>query len=405
MGNLSNKKIILGISGSISAYKSVFLVRLLKQEGAEVKVVMTEAAKDFISPLTLSTLSENTVLSSFTTIEGDWHSHVKLGIWADLILIAPASAHTLAKMVNGLCDNLLMAIYLSARCPIWVAPAMDLDMYGHITTKSNLKNLENHNVSIIDCEEGELASGLIGKGRLAEPEHIIKKVEDFFNPIKPLKGKKVLLTAGPTHEPIDPVRFITNASSGKMGYALANEFHKQGAEVRLISGPIALSFQLPKTIEISKVSSAEDMYKETLNYYSNTDIAVFAAAVADYTPCEVSNQKIKKKSDIMTIQFKKNIDIAKEMGIIKQKHQINIGFALETNDEKKNALKKLNAKNFDAIVLNSLKEKGAGFGYDTNIVTIIDKNKEQAFPLKSKMEVAKDIVQYVCNLKNWKKEI
>ena len=398
MSCLSNKKIILGISGSISAYKSVFLVRLLKKAGAEVKVIMTEAAKDFISPLTLSTLSENTVLSEFSTTEKDWHSHVKLGLWADLILIAPASAHTLAKMANGLCDNLLMAVNLSARCPIWVAPAMDLDMYEHVTTKNNLKSLEKQNVSIIDCEEGDLASGLIGKGRLAEPEHILKKLEDFFNPIKPLKGKKVLLTAGPTHEPIDPVRFITNASSGKMGYALANEFYGQGAEVKVISGPITLSFQLPKTIEIIKVCSAEDMYKETLNYYSNTDIAVFAAAVADYTPCEVSDQKIKKKEDIMTIRLKKNVDIAKEMGVIKQKHQINIGFALETNNEKENALKKLNTKNFDAVILNSLKEKGAGFCHDTNVVTIIDKNKQQVYPLKSKVEVAKDIVQYVCDL-------
>ncbi|PWJ42814.1 bifunctional phosphopantothenoylcysteine decarboxylase/phosphopantothenate--cysteine ligase CoaBC [Sediminitomix flava] len=392
---LKGKKILLGVTGSIAAYKAALLVRLLKKEGAEVQVLITEAAKEFITPLTLSTLSENPVLSDFTKGKtGEWNSHVKLGLWADLMVIAPASAQTMAKMTSGLCDNLLTAVYLSARCPVMVAPAMDLDMYLHPSTTRNINTLVEYGHHIIEAEEGELASGLVGKGRMAEPEHILTHIQDFFRPKGALKGKKVVLTAGPTKEFIDPVRYLTNASSGKMGYAIAQEFINAGAEVTLISGPVELTppAQLGQFVA---VNTAEEMYEQTKKYFLESDIAVFTAAVADYSPEVAEEQKIKKTGDTMSLQLRKTKDIAKEMGILKKPHQITIGFALETNDELENASAKLEKKNFDFVVLNSLQDKGAGFGHDTNKITIVETEGKTTFGLKSKKEVAKDIVNHL----------
>ncbi|MDN5212143.1 bifunctional phosphopantothenoylcysteine decarboxylase/phosphopantothenate--cysteine ligase CoaBC [Fulvivirgaceae bacterium BMA12] len=389
---LRNKKIILGVCGSIAAYKATMLTRLLIKNGAEVKVILTAAASEFITPLTLATLSKNPVLIDFKKdVTGEWNNHVKLGLWADAMVIAPASANTIAKMSHGLCDNLLLATYLSARCPVFLAPAMDLDMYQHPATVNNLQNLKNFGNHLIDAEYGELASGLIGNGRMAEPEHIVHHLENHFSANGLFKGKKILITAGPTYEKIDPVRFIGNHSSGKMGYALANGMADKGAEVILVSGPTSLTVSHPN-INLINVNSAEEMYDQCIQHYGQVDVAVLAAAVADYTPKDKSEQKIKKQNNGLNIALVKTQDIALELGKIKKPYQINVGFALETQQEMENAQKKLVSKNFDLIILNSLRDEGAGFGHDTNKITIIDKNNSRNFELKSKQEVAEDII-------------
>ncbi|MCU0326185.1 MAG: bifunctional phosphopantothenoylcysteine decarboxylase/phosphopantothenate--cysteine ligase CoaBC [Spirosomaceae bacterium] len=394
---LKNKKILLGVSGSIAAYKSALLIRLLIKEGAEVRVIMTDAAKDFITPLTLSTLSKNPVLSSFTKGDsGEWNNHVELGLWADVILIAPASANTIGKCANGIADNLLIATYLSARCEVFFAPAMDLDMYKHPSTLENLSKLKSFGNHIINAENGELASGLVGEGRLAEPEHIVHELERFFSKNTNLVGKKVLITAGPTQEPIDPVRFISNHSSGKMGFAIAEAFEMAGADVTIVSGPV--SIPNPTGIKIEKVQSAKDMYDAVNKYFDSADIVILSAAVADYTPLHVADKKIKKKEDKFNIELTKTIDIAATIGQRKTKQTI-IGFALETDNELENAQSKLQRKNFDAIVLNSLQDKGAGFRYDTNKIKIIDRSGFiEDFELKTKKEVAQDILKKVVSL-------
>jgi phosphopantothenoylcysteine decarboxylase / phosphopantothenate---cysteine ligase len=393
--SLKNKKILLGVSGSIAAYKSALLVRLLVKEGAEVKVIMTESAKDFITPLTLSTLSKNPVLSSFTTGKnGLWNNHVELGLWADLMLIAPASANTLAKCANGIADNLLIASYLSAKCQVFFAPAMDLDMYIHPSTVENLRKLKSYGNEIINAEYGELASGLVGEGRLAEPEQIVHELTKNFSKNAALKGKKILITAGPTQEPIDPVRFISNHSSGKMGFAIAEAFEMAGAEVRIVSGPV--SIPTPKGVKIEKVQSAKQMYEATAKYFAESDIVVLSAAVADYTPLHVADKKIKKKEDVFNIELTKTTDIAATLGKEKKTGQIIVGFALETDNEFENAKGKLERKNFDFIVLNSLQDSGAGFRYDTNKIKIIDRaGKVYDFELKTKKEVAQDILETI----------
>lgn len=396
---IRNKKILLGVTGSIAAYKSAFLVRLLVKAGAEVKVVMSQSAVDFITPLTLSTLSKNPVLIDFQKDKtGEWNNHVELGLWADVMLIAPASANTIAKMANGLCDNLLLATYLSARCPVFLCPAMDLDMFAHPSTLHNLKKLQEFGNHIIEPTEGELASGLFGRGRMAEPEEIILAIEHFFDlqsQAKNLHGKKALITAGSTREYIDPVRFISNNSSGKMGYAIAEELAKQGAEVTLISGKTHLTVQQSHIHKIN-VETAGEMFEATISRVADNDIIIHCAAVADYTPKEKASQKIKKKENDLIIELIKTKDIAKEVGSLLQPHQFHVGFALETNEEIKNAKEKLQKKNFDMIVLNSLQDKGAGFEYDTNKVTIIDKAGQIIdLPLKSKKEVARDIVHLI----------
>lgn len=387
---------MLGITGSIAAYKSAVLTRLLVKAGAEVKVVMTDSAKTFITPLTLSTLSKHPVLSEFVRDEsGQWNNHVDLGLWADAMLIAPASANTLAKMASGRCDNLLMAVYLSARCPVFLAPAMDLDMLQHNATRENLKKINSYGNRILDPTYGELASGLVGTGRMAEPEEIIAALEEFFAKSNALKGKNVLVTAGPTHEAIDPVRFISNHSSGKMGFAIAESLADLGAAVTLVSGPTALHTSHPNVI-VKKVMSAEEMYEACVAVFPKTDIAVLAAAVADYKPTVKADQKIKKKDETLTIELIKTKDIAASLGKLKQKGQVIIGFALETEHEQDNAIKKLESKNFDLIVLNSLKDTGAGFGHDTNKITLIDSSRTvRSFDLKSKKEVARDIVSAI----------
>jgi phosphopantothenoylcysteine decarboxylase / phosphopantothenate---cysteine ligase len=388
---LSGKRILLGVSGSIAAYKSAILVRLLIKSGAEVKVVMTASAHDFITPLTLSTLSKNSVLTHFTNEEGQWNNHVELGLWADAFVIAPASANTLAKMAHGICDNLLMASYLSARCPVFFAPAMDLDMLQHPSTKQNIENLTNWGNHLIHPTHGELASGLVGTGRMAEPEEILASLEKFFSS-GPLKGKKALVTAGPTHEAIDPVRFISNHSTGKMGFAIAEQLAQQGASVTLITGPTYLSKEL-KGVHVISVSSADEMYEASITNFKDADISVLSAAVADYKPAQKADQKIKKKDETLTLELVKTKDIAAELGKLKKNGQLIVGFALETENEQAHAEKKLISKNFDLIVLNSLNDKGAGFGHDTNKITIIDSNKKsKEFNLKSKKEVARDIV-------------
>lgn len=368
---LKGKKILVGITGSIAAYKAAILIRLLHKQGAEVKVIMTASAKTFITPLTLSTLSKNPVYSAFEKPDGsgEWNNHVELALWADIMLIAPASANTLAKCAHGICDNLLLATYLSAKCPVVFAPAMDLDMYKHPSTLANLKTLQSYGNSIIEAEEGELASGLEGKGRMSEPEHIISYLEGHFTEHKALSGKKVMITAGPTYEAIDPVRFVGNHSSGKMGYALAEAFSILGAEVTLISGPTHL--EVPAGVKnYIPIQSAADLLEASTAQYPASDIAILAAAVADYRPKNIAQEKIKKKDDDMHIALEKTADIAKTLGQRKQKGQLNIGFALETENEEENAKAKLQNKNFDLIVLNSLKDKGAGFGHDTNKVRI-----------------------------------
>lgn len=393
---LQGKKIILGVCGSIAAYKSVLLVRLLVKEGAEVKVIMTASASDFITPLTLSTLSRNPVYSRFVKDDtGQWNNHVDLGLWADLMIVAPASANTLAKMANGLCDNLLLATYLSARCPVYVAPAMDLDMYMHPSTQRNLSLLKDYGNIIIDATHGELASGLVGQGRMAEPEEILQEVKNFFDKKKVLTGKKVLITAGPTYEAIDPVRFIGNHSSGKMGYALAHHMALNGAQVTLVSGPSQQSVD-HENIELVKVTSAQEMYDACMQYFPDVDIAVLSAAVADYKPAHAADQKIKKKTNSLTLELVKTQDIAASLGKLKKNGQFTVGFALETENELDNAQNKIKSKNFDLIVLNSLNDKGAGFGHDTNKISIIDKqNNVRNFELKSKTDVAKDIINTI----------
>lgn len=393
---LKGKNIILGVSGSIAAYKAAFFVRLLVKEGAEVKVIMTSAAKDFITPLTLSTVSKNPVISEFVKGEdGEWNNHVALGLWADAIIIAPASANTIGKMANGICDNILLATYLSARCPVFIAPAMDLDMYQHPSVKSNLTKLVSFGNHLINAEHGELASGLMGQGRLAEPEHLTKILSDYFEKGNRLNKKKILITAGPTYEAIDPVRFIGNHSTGKMGFAIAEEAATQGAQVTLVSGPTQLAIAHPN-INLIKVKSGNEMYAACKTVVQDCEIVILAAAVADYTPKTIAKQKIKKQSNDMQLDLTKTIDIAQELGKLKSEGQINVGFALETHAELENAQKKIIKKNLDLIVLNSLNDEGAGFGHDTNKISIIDnQNNITHFELKSKKEVAKDIINAI----------
>ena len=393
---LAGKKILLGVTGSIAAYKSAVLTRLLVKSGAEVKVLMTTSAHDFITPLTLSTLSKNPVLADFVKNKsGEWNNHVELGLWADAMVIAPASANTMAKMANGICDNLLLAVYLSARCPVFFSPAMDLDMLQHPSTKDNIARLQSFGNRIIDATFGELASGLVGLGRMAEPEEIVRHLEQYFAGNARLSGKKVLVTAGPTHEAIDPVRFIGNHSSGKMGFAIAEALANEGASVNLVTGPTQQHTQHP-LISVKAVTSAEEMYNVCTQLFPTTDITVLSAAVADYKPTVRADQKIKKKEDVLTLELTKTHDIAASLGKLKHNGQVIVGFALETEQENANALKKLESKNFDLIVLNSLNDKGAGFGHDTNKITIIDRKQQQkSFALKDKKEVARDIVNAI----------
>ncbi len=397
MSVLKDKKVLLGITAGIAAYKTASLVRLFIKLGAEVKVIMTPASKDFITPLTLSTLSKNPVHSTFYSKEDEnelWNNHVDLGLWADYMLIAPATANTLSKMTNGTCDNLLLATYLSSKCPVYFAPAMDLDMYIHPSTKESLDKLQSFGNILIPATSGELASGLVGEGRMAEPEDIVSFIENDILSNLPLKGKKLLLTAGPTYEAIDPVRFIGNHSSGKMGFAIANAAANLGAEVYLISGPShqKISHSLVHRID---VVSAEEMYNAAHTYFKDVDIAILSAAVADYKPKNIATQKIKKTDASLDILLTPTKDILASLGEIK-KDQFLVGFALETNNELENAKGKLKRKNLDAIVLNSLQDKGAGFATDTNKVTIIDKDlKEKSFELKSKVAVAVDIMNEI----------
>ncbi|NAS30893.1 bifunctional phosphopantothenoylcysteine decarboxylase/phosphopantothenate--cysteine ligase CoaBC [Flavobacteriaceae bacterium R38] len=393
MSVLSGKKVLLGITGGIAAYKTAFLVRHFIKAGADVKVVMTDKAKSFITPLTLSTLSKNPVISSFTQEEDEndvWNNHVDLGLWADIMVIAPATANTLSKMANGICDNFLLAVYLSAKCPVYFAPAMDLDMYKHESTSKSFKALKAYGNVMIPAAHGELASGLVGEGRMAEPEDIVAFIEKDIQGKLPLNNKKVLITAGPTYEAIDPVRFIGNHSTGRMGFELATTAAHLGAEVVLVTGPTHFNLD-HSLVTIERVTSAEEMYKTVHNYYSSTDIAILSAAVADYRPKNVADKKIKKKDAALTIELEPTKDILASIGAIKEK-QFLVGFALETNDELENAKKKLTRKNLDAIVLNSLNDEGAGFGKPTNKITFIDREMNAtAFELKSKSEVAKDI--------------
>lgn len=393
---LRGRKIIIGVCGSIAAYKTAVLIRLLKKSGAEVKVIMTTSAQSFITPLTLATLSENPVLSSFQKDEsGQWNNHVELGLWADLLLIAPATANTIGKLAHGIADNLLNAVYLSARCPVALAPAMDLDMYRHSSVKESLEKLKAYGNIIIDAEYGELASGLVGEGRMAEPEHLVQFVEGFFNDNGKLKKKKVLITAGPTFEPIDPVRFIGNHSSGKMGLELAKQASLEGAEVTLVIGPNHLDTGSLPGIDVVSINSAAEMYDACDKRFGEQDIVIFAAAVADYKPTNVADQKLKKTSDTMELPLIKTVDVARELGKKKSK-QFSVGFALETENEEVNAKEKLQNKNFDMIVLNSLRDEGAGFQHETNKVKIIHQdNNLIEYELKSKTEVAKDIINEI----------
>ncbi len=397
---LRNKNIIVGVTSSIAAYKSAFLVRLLIKEGANVKVIMTPSSKEFITPLTLSTLSKNPVLIDFVKDKkGQWNNHVELGIWADAIIIAPASANTMAKMASGVCDNLLLATYLSARSTVFVAPAMDLDMYKHKSTLKNLEKLRSFGNKIIDPGTGELASGLSGEGRMAEPEEIVAFVSKALSEGLPLIGKKVLITAGPTYEAIDPVRFIGNHSSGKMGFAIAEEFAKQGAEVTLVCGPNSLT-TINKNIQRIDITSAEELYKASAKAFKTANIAILAAAVADFKPAKVADQKIKKTSASRSVELVPTIDTLAELGKIKRKDQVLVGFALETENEIENAKLKIKNKNLDLIVLNSLNAKNAAFRTNINKITIIDRyNKISKFELKEKSDVAKDILKTVIHFK------
>jgi len=393
--SISGKKILIAVSGGIAAYKIHFLIRDLIKKGAEVQVIMSSDAEHFVTKLSLSTLSKKPVYTEFYSDNGTWNSHVEMALWADLMIVAPCTANTLAKMIHGICDNLLIATYMSAKCPVFIAPAMDLDMYQHPSTKNNLKLAEEFGHIVIPAESGELASGLIGQGRMAEPETIVKSIEKFFNSDqkKSLEGKTVLITAGPTYEAIDPVRFIGNHSSGKMGFSLAEEAAKRGANVILISGPSSLK---PKheNINLHRITSAKEMLDKVLEYYDMIDIGIASAAVADYAPKVVASEKIKKNEDTFTIELIKNPDILKTMGE-KKAHQFLVGFALETQNEEENAKGKLTKKNLDMIVLNSLRDEGAGFKNDTNKIKIFTKNEKIEFDLKSKENVAKDILDCI----------
>jgi len=394
---LGGKNILLGITGGIAAYKTTFLVRLLIKAGANVKVILTESASSFVSPLTLATLSKNPALTAFVKEEGnstDWNNHVELGLWADLMIVAPATANTLSKMANGTCDNLLLAVYLSAKCPVFFAPAMDLDMYKHPSTKTSLEKLQSFGNIMIPATSGELASGLHGEGRMAEPEDIVKFVQEYLSAGLPLSGKKVLITAGPTYEAIDPVRFVGNHSSGKMGYELAKAAAEMGAQVILVSGPSSLILE-NDSITLIRVTSGDEMYEAAHAHFKDAHIAICAAAVADYRPKTKADQKIKKKDDQLTIDLVKNKDILLSLGEIKE-NQYLVGFALETENELENAKGKLKKKNLDAIVLNSMNDSGAGFGNDTNKITFIDKNLQiKPFDLKTKAAVASDILNEI----------
>lgn len=392
--SLENKKIIIGITGGIAAYKINYLVRDFVKAGAEVRIVMTKPTEDFVSPLTLSTLSRNKVYTDFYDENKTWNNHVELALWADVMLIAPCTANTLAKIANGICDNFLMAVYMSAKCPVIIAPAMDLDMYAHPVVTRNLNIIESFGHKIIPAEYGELASGLIGQGRLAEPETIFRTVgNEFTDTDATFAGKKILITAGPTYENIDPVRFIGNHSSGKMGFDLAKEAAKRGAEVTLISGPSSQKTD-DKNIKVYRVTSAQEMFDEVFKHYENTDIAIMSAAVADYTPKVKATEKIKKNEQELTIELIKNKDILRTMGE-KKTHQFLVGFALETQNEEENAKGKLVKKNLDMIVLNSLRDEGAGFANATNKIKIFTPTEEQSFTLKSKEEVACDILNFI----------
>lgn len=394
MSTLQNKKVLVAISAGIAAYKSIYLVRSLVKKGADVKVILTPDAKSFVTPLTLATLSKNPVLSEFSNEQGDWNNHVALGVWADLMIVAPMTAKTLSSMANGHCDNLVQATYLSARCPVFVAPAMDLDMYQHPSTQDNLKRIHDYGNIIIPATSGELASGLSGEGRMEEPEKIIEVIENFFQENSILKNKKILISAGPTYEAIDPVRFIGNHSSGKMGFELAKMAAKFGAEVTLVAGPSAESIEGSKIQRID-VTSALEMLEAIEKEYEHQDIVIMSAAVSDYRPMEIANKKIKKNADEMNIQMVKNPDILKHLGT-KKADKILVGFALETNNAVENAKGKLKSKNADLIVLNTLEDKEAGFKVETNKVSFItaDKNPIE-FPVKSKTEVAKDILNFI----------
>ena len=398
MSVLKGKKVLLGISGGIAAYKSAFLVRLFIKAGAQVKVVMTPAAKEFVTPLTLSTLSKNEVFSSFTEDDEDeqWNNHVELGLWADFMVLAPATANTLSKMASGNSDNFLLATYLSAKCPVFFAPAMDLDMYKHPSTKNSFKSLKSYGNIMIPAGTGELASGLKGEGRMAEPEEIIEFLEAYFSENLPLQGEKILITAGPTYEAIDPVRFIGNHSSGKMGFELAKKAAELGAEVILISGPTHLEIDDPK-INLIRVVSTREMYTAVHDHFENVDVAIAAAAVSDYKPKIVAAQKIKKAEENLSLELTKTQDILLSMGE-KKTHQKLIGFALETNNELEHARGKLLKKNLDFIVLNSMNDAGAGFKKDTNKITLVYKDSEKTFDLKSKAEVAIDILNEIVHL-------
>ncbi|MBR4885978.1 MAG: bifunctional phosphopantothenoylcysteine decarboxylase/phosphopantothenate--cysteine ligase CoaBC [Muribaculaceae bacterium] len=394
---LKGKHIILGISGGIAAYKSVYLLRLLIKAGAEVQVIITPNGKEFITPVTLSSLSGKPVISEFFTANtGEWHSHVDLGLWADAMIIAPATASTIGKMVSGVADNMLITTYLSSKSKVFVAPAMDLDMWKHPSTQRNIETLKADGVSIIEPGAGELASHLVGKGRMEEPENIVKVLDDYFSQTEDLKGKKVLITAGPTYENIDPVRFIGNYSSGKMGFAIAEECANRGAEVTLVCGPVSIKTENPNINRVDVVS-AKEMCNNCVNLFADTDIAILSAAVADYAPATCSESKIKReKTDSMTIELVKNPDIAATLGKMKSDSQMLVGFALETDNEKENAIRKINNKNLDWIVLNSLKDKEAGFQKDTNKITMLSRiGQEIPFDAKLKTEVAKDIIDTI----------
>ncbi|MDQ2864277.1 MAG: bifunctional phosphopantothenoylcysteine decarboxylase/phosphopantothenate--cysteine ligase CoaBC [Bacteroidota bacterium] len=396
--NLQEKKILLCVTGSIAAYKAVVLLRLLIKNGVAVKVLMTKAAADFVSPLTFSTLSKNKVLSELFDSES-WANHVMLGRWADLIVVAPASCNTIAKMANGLCDNLLLAVYLSAASPVLIAPAMDEDMWHHTSTRRNIESLRKIGNMLLPVNSGELASGLIGEGRMAEPEEIMGWIDHFFSNEKALNGVKVLITAGPTYEAIDPVRFIGNRSTGTMGIALAVEMANRGADVSVVLGPSEIA--VPGEIKVKKVTSSHEMYEATLEQLPDSDIIIMAAAVSDYTLESPSKEKIKKNDDLLSLHLTKTKDIMAKVGALKKEHQILVGFALETNNERENALNKLTKKNADMIILNSLNDEGAGFGNDTNKIIIFDKKgHEYKFEKKAKKEVAKDIVNVIINYRN-----
>lgn len=402
MQSLKGKKILLGISGSIAAYKAAFLTRLLIKAGAEVQILMTPAATSFISPLTLSTLSKRPVLSEVSSGEG-WNNHVDLGLWADVMLVAPLTANTLAKMATGLCDNIIVASYLSARCPVFVAPAMDIDMWIHPSTLRNIDLLQSYGNHLIPVGDGELASGLTGKGRMAEPEEIVALLTAHFNKKQDLLGKKIVVTAGPTYEYLDPVRYIGNPSTGRMGIAIADELAERGAQVELILGPSRLNAE-HSGVTTHKVKTAQEMYEATSSQFDDSDGAILSAAVADYRPTVVSDKKIKKKEGDFSLQLERTIDIAATLGKTKKTNQFLIGFALETNNELANAQRKRKKKNFDFIVLNSLQDKGAGFKHNTNKISIVhEDNKVSNFELKSKADVAIDIVNELVALYQSKK--